>query len=248
MLRNLANNLKTPLLPGLSKLQENREEFENIFIDTMSMLLFVSVPIAIGVACTSELLIEVLFGKQWLVAVDLLEILALYTVIRACLAGTVSAVIAVGKPEVGALLSVLRFVILVPLLVWGVWVAGPLGAALALLASGVFRLIANIVVMTKVIGIRVSRLCSAIWRTFVSTVIMAGIIYLVREYQTPAGEFPVLLLQLVILTGLGALVYGMCLFLLWTMCRFPEGPEQKAIAIVRAAVNRFGSWAKSSIA
>ena len=236
-----------PLLPGLAKLQDNREEFERIFVDALSLLIFVSVPIAIGVACTAELVIEILFGKQWIMAVDLLEVLALYTVIRACLAGTVSAVIAIGKPKFVALLSAIRFVILCPMLIWGVWVAGPIGAALALLASGIFRLIPNMVVITRVIGIRASRLFSAIWRTFVSTAVMAGIIYVVREYQIPTGEFLVSLFHFTILAGLGAVVYAVCLFLLWAMCRFPQGPEQRAITIVRETAHRFSSWAKGPI-
>ena len=236
-----------PLLPGLAKLQDDRQEFERIFIDALSLLLFVAVPIGVVVACTAELLIEILFGRRWIMAADLLEVLALYTVIRAFLGGTFSAVIAIGKPEIVALLSVLRFIVLAPLLIWGVSIAGPYGAALALLATGILRLIANFVIITRVIGVQASRLFDMIWRTIASTAIMAGIIYNIRLPPIQESQIADTLFHFTLIAGVGALVYSSSHLLLWTMCRFPRGPEQRAMAFIREAAYRFSSWAKTQI-
>jgi PST family polysaccharide transporter len=86
-------------LPTFSRLQEDPERFRRAFYSATQLTITLSMPIFVGMALLSPELVKVLFGKQWLPAVAIMQVLSLLGVLRSITFFKSSALIALGKPN-----------------------------------------------------------------------------------------------------------------------------------------------------
>ena len=228
-----------PLFPAFSKVSDNRIRLAQIYVDVLTLQIFVAAPIIVGIACEAELLIKVLFGDKWLGAVHLVEVLALYELLHAGVGGAQSLIMASGKPRIHTAITATCLILFVPLLVWGVSFAGPSGAAWALVAVAAVRLLMTAVAIRYIQPIDVKQLWSRVWRTLGSTIVAAALMVLLQEAWPPHDDFASALWQLSGLTALGAATYVASCMVLWAMCGFPDGPERRVLSIVRGAYDRY---------
>ena len=87
--------------PLFARKQNDLEAMRRGYLDMISSIAFLVMPLMAGLAVTAYPVVEMVFGKQWLPAVPALQILCLLSVLR-CLQNPIGAlVIARGMPEVG---------------------------------------------------------------------------------------------------------------------------------------------------
>ncbi|NIV13298.1 MAG: oligosaccharide flippase family protein [Aliifodinibius sp.] len=75
--QRIAKIMSKVMYPILSKLQQNRQEYKQLFLNTSFILLIVILPIYIVLFFASESFMAVFYGAKWLAAVPYLKILCL---------------------------------------------------------------------------------------------------------------------------------------------------------------------------
>jgi PST family polysaccharide transporter len=109
---------------------------------------------SVGIAVAAPVLVPVLFGPEYAGSVAVMQLIAISAVFRSVTAGTADVFKAVGRPEVGMWLGVVRIVLLVPALFLGTrWGITGVGAAQAVMAV-LFAVLAQQIVC-RVIDLRV---------------------------------------------------------------------------------------------
>ncbi|MBR4874095.1 MAG: lipopolysaccharide biosynthesis protein [Clostridia bacterium] len=73
----------TPVLfSALSKLQEDPEQFNGMFLKTQRMLCMFLLPLGVGAFFYKDLITDILFGAEWAEAADIVGIMAITTALR----------------------------------------------------------------------------------------------------------------------------------------------------------------------
>ncbi|WPI72082.1 lipopolysaccharide biosynthesis protein [Klebsiella pneumoniae] len=106
------------LYPILSRVQDDNQEIEGIYLNCVFFITLITMPLMGGVALYSEPFIRLVFGPQWHLSADILRLLAPTAIIQAILSTTGSVFMAKGKTNVlmklgiiGAILQVGSFLI-----------------------------------------------------------------------------------------------------------------------------------------
>jgi PST family polysaccharide transporter len=123
----------------------------------------------VGVAVAAPALINGIFGHRWHDSIVPLQALALYAAFRSLGVGAVDVYKAMGRPGIAVWLSVVRFVVLVPTLIFAThW--GINGVAIAQAIVALVFAIAMQGLAARVLGLRLSEL-----RDAVAPAVIAGI-------------------------------------------------------------------------
>lgn len=103
------------LLSALSKLQDDRQEFNRTFLKMQKTLCTFLLPLSVGVFLYRDLATLVLFGDQWTEAADIIGVMAVSTAMRTLFVSIYSEVYrAKGKFQIPLFLQIAELVILVP--------------------------------------------------------------------------------------------------------------------------------------
>lgn len=103
------------IFSSLSRLQNNQEEFKKMFFLSQKLMSILILPMGVGIYIYSDLVTEILLGKQWISASEIIGIWAITSAIKVVLGDYCSEVFrAKGKPKLSFLAQVLHLLVLVP--------------------------------------------------------------------------------------------------------------------------------------
>lgn len=110
----------TPILfSGLSRLQNDRKEFENLFFKFQKWVGLLVLPIGVGIFCYSDLIVKVMLGDQWGEACGFVGLWGLTSAITIVLSHYCSEIYrAMGKPKLSVLAQWLHIIALLPVVYW----------------------------------------------------------------------------------------------------------------------------------
>ena len=234
------------LFPGFAKIARDRDRLVGLYLSSLSLLLFIGIPGAVGVLLLGEILVPVLFGEKWLPAVPFLEILAIFGIIQSSYGNAPSVLLALGRPATLTALSAARFVVLVPLLFWGLSTAGPIGAAWAVVASAAVSLVMHSLIISRILSLPIMDVIFAVWRIIASVSAMAATVLAGQLIWPTAEGFWLLLAQLLTFLALGGGSYLLTSWGLWALSGFPDGPERHILSMVRYGLARFSARRKGA--
>ncbi|WP_433630423.1 lipopolysaccharide biosynthesis protein [Halomicrococcus sp. NG-SE-24] len=100
------------IFPTYSKLQNDASNLRRAFFKTVQLTTFVSIPLAIGIVAVAEAFVRAFLGPQWLPAVTVMQLLALWGLLRSIGATTGPLFQAVGKPELATKIQVGKLAIM----------------------------------------------------------------------------------------------------------------------------------------
>ncbi|MGH2899878.1 MAG: hypothetical protein ACRDMZ_14485, partial [Solirubrobacteraceae bacterium] len=86
----------------------------------------------------------------------------------------------------------------------------------------------------RLIDISLRELLEPIWRTAVSTLVMATVLLAFANLHAGSDPYGVLLLRLLAISGCGAALQSGTQLLLWLASGAPEGPETKLLGLMRS--------------
>ncbi len=231
-----------PLFAGFAKIADNRPLLADMYLKALSMLAMVGIPMVVGVICTADLLVGILFGAGWQAAVPFVEILALYGLARITFGSASRALMAMGKLKTNTVLEAIQLAVLLPLLLWGVNANGAHGAAWAVVAAAAIRSILNISVLSRVLQLRLTDLVSAIWRTAAAALAMASTVLVMRFYLPPAETLLSQAGQLTVVVAVAAACYGAVLLALWALSGFPNSSERHLMTMLRQGAGQMAAF------
>ena len=231
--------IRRALYPGFAKLASDAAGLRKSFLDAYGLMTLVGLPIPIGLGLLAPWLVHLFLGNQWEAAVPVLEVLALYGVVQALGSSSHLIYLVINRPALTAKLDGLQSLILIPLLVIGVTMAGPAGAAWALTIAALILLLVDFTVILKIMDIPFQRIAVALARPVAGSIAMVGGLILVRRLLPEAGWWMATALQLGTLVGTGVLLYAGTVLLLWRLAGRPEGSEQHLLSLIREVWKRF---------
>lgn len=197
------------LFPEVSKQQDDPNKLRAMYLNVVSKLSFITLPICIGLALTSHEFIYVLYGEKWLDVVPVLQILLV--------AGGLSSISVIGnpvlrgigRPDLEMKLSIFSFLLFTSL----VWIGVKYDLIIVALAE-LCRVIIiegiRIFLIKKNVKIKIIVIFKCLLPTIQSLMVM---IIILLGFNMISFEFNIILIFLLkIITGVVAYVFGSVVF------------------------------------
>jgi lipopolysaccharide exporter len=224
------------LFPGFAKMTSDRGRLARNFIESVAVLVFLGAPVSVGIAVTANQIVGIFLGDQWLAAVPLIQVLTLYGLFNLPLSNCSALYLALGRPDLIFWRNLPGVIALVPLLIAGVVMYGPVGAAWALAASAAITLSISLWMLKRDLGIGLWPMFLGCWRPLVAAGVMAAVVLAIEARWTVPHDVIHLLPQLLVLASSGAVVYAATVLVLWLLSGRPQGAETRAIEIMHSVL------------
>ena len=173
----------TPVLfSGLSRLQDNDEEFKAVFFKFQKYVSIVLIPLGVGMFCYSRLITELLLGDQWHEAdgfVGLWSLTSAFSILLAQYAGEVYR--SKGRPKLSFVAQWLHLIVLIPVIIW----AAGYGFHFLYVSRSLVRLelmLVNIVILHTIFNIKVWKMMINILPTILSSLVMFIASIILKQY------------------------------------------------------------------
>jgi PST family polysaccharide transporter len=152
--------LSTVLFPLYAQVKGDQLRLRDGYLRSVQVQTLYGVTTGVGLAVVAPVLVPVLFGPRWTESIMPLVFLALYAAARSLGAGANDVYKAIGRPGISIRVSVVRLIILAPVL-WFSAQWGIVGVAAAQLTVALVFACGMQTVAARVIGIRPRRLVKA---------------------------------------------------------------------------------------
>jgi lipopolysaccharide exporter len=227
--------IQRAIYPGFAKLAGEIDRLKQSYIDGLGLLSMLAVPASIGIAVLADPIVRVLLGSRWLAAIPLLQILSLNGLIRLAGGNAGSVLMAIGRPKIITILTLLNLAILWPSLVIGITVGGLPGAAWALVATAALNVVLSYAIVLRTLQMSIFHLGAAMWRSWAAAAVMATAVYWACALVSAWLDYPVVLLTVGVCVGVISYIAAILLF--WSASGRPRSAERMtldALAQLRA--------------
>lgn len=231
---DLVAPINRAVLPGYASYGGSKTELRAGYLDVLGAIALMALPAAFGIAAIAEPLVHVLLGNNWLAAIPVIEIVALYGAWTAVDSNSYSVYLAIGKPKIATYLAAMRASMLLPSLYFMTRSSGIEGAAMALLAVGTIATPVTFVVIIRLLHIPIRSFFAPLWRPLTSAVAMYAVIHSLNFNSVADDAWG---FELVAKIGTGIIAYTACLGTLWLLSGRPKGVEQAILARLQSSTN-----------
>lgn len=194
------------LFSALSGLQHDRAALTRHYMQALTVVAALTVPIGVGVAVAAQPLVGTLYGSNYAQSSPILAVLAIFTVVYSASFHAGDVFKAIGRPGILTAINAAKLAALVGP-IW--WAAGhsALMVAYALLGVEVLHFVVRMSVLRRLTGTGWASVAGALWPPAAAAVPM-GLMLLALAQVTDGLADP---LELVILMFVGVCVYGLLL-------------------------------------
>jgi len=126
----ISHVISNVMFPAYASMHGDRARLSRMYLRSLRMTALLSVPLSALIAALASVFVPVLLGEKWMATIPIMEVLAVFGLMRAFGATTGSVFLAIGRPDIRTLIQTLQVVIFVAVLypmmrAWGlVGVAG----------------------------------------------------------------------------------------------------------------------------
>ncbi|MBE2199634.1 MAG: oligosaccharide flippase family protein, partial [Anaerolinea sp.] len=235
LVKQFCNIIGNVTFPIYTQMRDDPQALKRGFLMTTRYLTMITIPMGLGLALVAGPFVLTVFTDKWAEAIPVMAAISIYTLLRSLVFNAGSVYKATGKPGLLSKLNFIQAVVTVPAL-W--WVAVTYGTILAvawmqvLLAfvSGIVKL----AMAARLVNVPLRELAKTFYPSLAAGGLMAVAVLTAAQFLTNA----IPLLELVVETAVGALVYGGAVFLLQrddmlkavTMLRSAFLPKAKIVA------------------
>jgi O-antigen/teichoic acid export membrane protein len=201
------------------------------YFQVAGMVWLVAVPAAVGVWLCARHIIAILLGPQWLQAVEMLQVLAVFGLLTVLESSTRSVYFGLGRARFVACLSAVGMLAFIAAIATLGSSAGAVGVAWAQVAAAAAVVIVNLTALFWTLRIRIPQFVAHNFRIIAASAAMALFVTYVDRLIS-FNRPDLLLVELAIMVGAGVLSYGATLFALWFVSGRPGGSETLLISLV----------------
>lgn len=189
--------------PTFSKVQDDISRLRTGYFRVLQLTSVISFPMAAGIAAISFQFVNVVFGSQWAPMAPLIQILALWGGIRSFGANVGAVFNAVGKPNYGVLLQVIKVVTIAIIIYPAAQLYGVVGVAYAIIGSALIVQPISIYYVLSIIEAELRELVRIVVYPLTASIVMFGVVFGVDHYLFSQIGY----LQLSALIILGIITY-----------------------------------------
>jgi PST family polysaccharide transporter len=186
------------VFPAFSSLQDRPEELRRGFLASVRLVELVAVPVCLGLLIAAEPIVRVVFGDQWLEAIPVLRVLAIYAWVYSLGYHVGGFYKAIGRPDILLRLSILTLIVIVPSLLIGARF-GIIGVALGHLVAVLIRRIISLGLATRFVNVSILDIFGELRTSLLGALVMVPVVLAVSYFTR--GLNPFLQLGLIILSG-----------------------------------------------
>jgi O-antigen/teichoic acid export membrane protein len=186
------------VFPAFSTVQDRPNELRRGFLASVRFVELIAVPICLGLLIAAEPIVRVVFGDQWLEAIPILRVLAVYAWVYSLGYHVGGFYKAIGRPDILLRLSLLTLAIIIPALLIGAR-AGLIGVAIGHLVAVLLRRIISLWLATRFVNVSLATILAELRPSLLAALGMAPVT-LGALYLT-AGLNPFVQLAVVVLAG-----------------------------------------------
>ncbi len=216
---------------GFTELRRTADGGAAMLLRLLGLMAMFTLPAGFGLSLVADPVVRLGFGKAWLGAVPLLEILGIAGSLT--IFGMISATVFSVHAWMQAMLKLnlaLTFCRLLLLLVL-VPRFGLIGAAIALAVTDAIDQVIYLVVTVRRLQVGLRAILARVWRTLVATAVMAAsLVALHLGWTTWSGPPAALAPRLAEAVALGAAIYAATHVALWFATGRPNGAERDVLA------------------
>lgn len=195
------------VFPAFSSIQDRPEDLRRGFLASVRVVELFAVPICLGLLIAADPIVRVVFGDQWLDAIPVLRVLAIYAWVYSLGYHVGGFYKAIGRPDILLRLSLLTLVIILPCLLIGARF-GIIGVAVGHLVAVLIRRIISLGVATRFVNVSLMEIFGELRSSLLGAMIMGPIVLAVSYLTSDLNPF----LQLIFIVLSGAFSY---LLVLW---------------------------------
>jgi PST family polysaccharide transporter len=210
--QSLITPAMTSVLAALSAVNGDQERLRGAYLKASRFTMLLAAPLCVGTSLTSDLIVNLFLGAKWAESAEYLRWLALAVALTFYVQPFYNLALAVSRTD-----TVFRFnitelfirLILVPL---GLYLGSIMGVIAARGAISAIMFIVTVLTVRGLIGISVGSQLRSLREVAVGCAVMAFTVSTLRSYFDDLGPHPYW--ELVVMSGIGALVYGAVLHVL----------------------------------
>lgn len=190
------------MFPAYSKIQDDRALLKQTFSQVTHVVASLILPVMAGMSVVSPLLINAFYGAGWEPAIEPFRVLCIFGAMSAI--ATVNGYMfnAIGRPDMGFRISVIRMAAIVICIVPAIRLGGIVGAAVAMSATMLISMVHGLYYVTKVLSMSVREVLRPLWNSLLKSAAVALPIYGLQAYVLTGERFDLLWVML-----LGAVIY-----------------------------------------
>lgn len=226
--------------PGYARAAGDLDQLRTSFLKVISSIALFALPAGVGILVVADLLVPAVLGWQWLAAVPLIQVLAIYGVIQALQTNISYIYLALGKLRLVTVINAVQFVILVALMVPALLHYGVTGAAWAFLGTVLLMIPLNQILIARALSLRPTAFGARLVRPLIAALAMAACVLLLKSQLHLRPLTLHYLLALLLCAAAGALTYVLMLYVLWRGAGRPDGAERFAFEKLQGALARAG--------
>ena|SRR3990167_1557480 len=226
------------VFPGYSAMANDASALRNAYLRVLGIIVFLTMPIAVGTFLLAEPLVISLLGEKWRSAIPLIQILSAFGFIRAILSNSGSVYIALGAPRLTTYMSIYYLGILVPTMWLCVKHWHVQGAAYAVLLAAICQTPIALLVAFRMVGASLGSFLKLTIRPLIATAGMYLCLYSTLAQSAMASLPPPL--QLLIGSLVGFIVYTSIVLIIWACRGRPAGAEQDLLPMIIPTRFRIG--------
>lgn len=164
----------TPVLfSTLSRLQDDKEEFENMFLKFQRLTSYLVVPLGIGLFLYRDLVTDILLGSQWKEATGFVGLWALISCVKIIYSNYCYEVYrSLGKPKIAVIAQLCQLVVLVP----SIYFTAKIGFKPLYIARSLITLeliVVNQILMKIICNFSILKMLKNTYFSYISSIIMA---------------------------------------------------------------------------
>jgi PST family polysaccharide transporter len=197
------------IFPAYATIQNQSTILRQGFLATVRYIAMFTVPLCIGLAVAAGPVVRVAFGEQWLDAIPIVRILALFALVSSIGFNVGDVYKATGRPDILVKLSLVHLAIGFPVLWFGAQYS-LIGVATGQLATAIVMMVLRLWVATWVIKVTIGDMLHQLKPSLLSGMVL--IVVLLPCLFLTEGILP--LFRLFILALVGAVTYTSTLWLL----------------------------------
>ncbi len=226
------------LYPGFAKVYAETGEIKSPHLESTAIQASVILPLGIGVALLAEDFVHILLGSQWTAVPPIVSMLAITTAIGVLGANVVPLFMAVGRTKILFYRSLIYLAVQPTIFFYGTYKYGLTGAVISFAIVSVILALVNTTIINLFFKITFLETFQRVWRSFISTIVMAGAVYGLQQLMGPSTAIPGRILNVFSATFLGGFVYVCVHFGLWHLTGKGEGPEPRLLAAAQKIKER----------
>jgi len=188
------------MFPALSEIGDDLPRFRVAYLRAVSYIATVAFPTMLGLLVTAPEAIDVVYGRQWTPLVPILQVLCMVGVLQSVGATTGNIFMARARTGLMFVWGVVAAAVIYPSFFIGVhW--GVMGVAVAYAVANVVLIVPELAIAFRLIGLPISDLVRSLRGVLLGSVLMAGLVALIRHALLTAHVEGHVVLALSVATG-----------------------------------------------